>query len=207
LGAYDKAISDLDTELAQTPGDARMLLARARIYRKQGKLKLALKDYSEVLKANPHAAMALRGRAAVRLKMHDYQGAIGSYRKYLNPNSADTVRMPVPVEPSEVIDLTSQAERRKTRNTIQRPRHDNPISPIYPPLARRLGEQGKVQVTFTVTTKGRVIHPDIVQSSGYFDLDIAALMTATERHYSPATRHGKPVAVRIRANFNYSLRG
>jgi TonB family protein len=206
LGEYDEAISDIDAELANTPGDARMLLARGQIRQDQGKLKLALKDCSQVLKANPRARMALRMMAALRLQMHDYRGAINNYRKFLDPNAADTAPFSVSRPPSNVIDLTSYHGAKKMRGTIQLPKRDGPAQVFYPPVARRLGEQGEVQLNFTVTTKGRVTDPDIVKSSGYFDLDIAALMAAAKRHYHPATRDGKPIAVRKRMNFNYTLK-
>jgi protein TonB len=46
--------------------------------------------------------------------------------------------------------------------------------PPYPPIARRIGAEGKVTLRLTVSADGRVSQADIVNSSGRDDLDQTA---------------------------------
>jgi len=46
--------------------------------------------------------------------------------------------------------------------------------PPYPPIARRIGAEGKVILRLTVSAEGRVTQADIVTSSGRADMDEAA---------------------------------
>jgi protein TonB len=46
--------------------------------------------------------------------------------------------------------------------------------PPYPPIARRIGAEGKVTLRLTVSAEGRVTQAQIVTSSGRADLDEAA---------------------------------
>ena len=76
----------------------------------------------------------------------------------------------------------------------------------YPPLSRRLSEQGIVTVRFTVTAKGTVAGPTIVKSSGFQRLDQAALECTSRWRYHPAERGGVPLAVQTEANVRYQLK-
>lgn len=76
----------------------------------------------------------------------------------------------------------------------------------YPPLSRRLSEQGVVRVRFTVTAEGSVSGPTVVKSSGYQRLDDAAIQCTGRWRYHPAQRDGQPVAVATEANIRYQLR-
>jgi periplasmic protein TonB len=65
------------------------------------------------------------------------------------------------------------------------------IIPDYPALARRLGEQGNVRLRLTISATGDVIGADIVQSSGFPDLDqTAAAWVMGHWKYKPASRGG-----------------
>jgi periplasmic protein TonB len=76
----------------------------------------------------------------------------------------------------------------------------------YPAISVRLGEQGVVEVAFTVTTEGSVTDPKLVKSSGSERLDQAALSCVLGWHYKPAIQNGKPVAMaNYRANVQYRL--
>ena len=76
----------------------------------------------------------------------------------------------------------------------------------YPDAARRGGEEGPVLVTFIVTADGRMREPEIGHSSGYDDLDAAAISCISAYSYFPATHDGKPVEFEWRAGAVYSLR-
>ncbi len=76
----------------------------------------------------------------------------------------------------------------------------------YPPLSRRLSEQGIVTVKFTVTTDGSVAGPTVVRSSGFQRLDDAAIQCTSRWRYHPAEVGGKPIAVATEANVRYQLK-
>jgi protein TonB len=76
----------------------------------------------------------------------------------------------------------------------------------YPPLSRRLSEQGIVTMKFTVMTDGTVAGPRVVKSSGFQRLDEAAVQCVSRWRYHPATQGGKPLAVSLEANVRYQLK-
>jgi protein TonB len=66
----------------------------------------------------------------------------------------------------------------------------NPPTP-YPPLSKRLGEQGQVVVRVFIDTRGVATQGELVRSSGYPRLDQTALETTLRWRYRP----GKPAGV------------
>lgn len=76
----------------------------------------------------------------------------------------------------------------------------------YPPLSRRLSEQGIVTMKFSVMTDGTVAGPRVVKSSGFQRLDEAAIQCVGRWRYHPATQGGKPIAVSLEANVRYQLK-
>jgi periplasmic protein TonB len=75
----------------------------------------------------------------------------------------------------------------------------NPAAPLsqppYPSLSRRLGEQGTVVMQLYVLSDGSVANADLVKSSGYLDLDNAALSNAYNWLLEPGTINGKATAM------------
>lgn len=68
---------------------------------------------------------------------------------------------------------------------------NNP-KPGYPPLSRRLGEQGKVMVRVLIGIDGKVQQTQISSSSGYERLDQTALATVRTWRFVPGRRAGVP---------------
>src|SRR6185369_7497415 len=62
--------------------------------------------------------------------------------------------------------------------------------PAYPPLSKRLGEQGKVVVRVLIGADGTAHQVELRQSSGYERLDQAALVTVQRWRYVPGKRGG-----------------
>lgn len=62
--------------------------------------------------------------------------------------------------------------------------------PAYPPLSRRLGEQGRVVVRVLIGADGNAQKAEIRQSSGFDRLDQAALNTVLKWRYVPGKRAG-----------------
>ncbi|HEY5633930.1 MAG TPA: energy transducer TonB, partial [Burkholderiaceae bacterium] len=66
--------------------------------------------------------------------------------------------------------------------------------PPYPPVARRLGEQGEVRLDVHVGPSGRVLDVRLKRSSGSDVLDQTAIETVKKWRFRPATVDGQPVA-------------
>jgi TonB family protein len=87
------------------------------------------------------------------------------------------------------------------------PQADGPhtLGDNYPVWARRLGEQGVVTVKFTITVGGTVADLSVVKSSGFADLDDAALTAVKAWRYKPATKDGKPIPMPSETNVKFEL--
>jgi len=78
--------------------------------------------------------------------------------------------------------------------------------PPYPPIARRLGAEGKVTLNLTVTAEGRVAQADIVTSSGSGELDQAAQQWIVAHwKYKPALANGVPAVSHTLATVTFNL--
>jgi TonB family protein len=78
--------------------------------------------------------------------------------------------------------------------------------PPYPPVARRLGAEGKVTLQLTVTAEGRVNQADVMASSGNDDLDQAARhWVVAHWTYKPALKNGVPAISHTLAIMTFSL--
>lgn len=64
--------------------------------------------------------------------------------------------------------------------------------PVYPPMSKRLNEQGKVLVRVLIGVDGTAKKAEIEKSSGFYRLDEAALATVLKWRYVPGTRDGVP---------------
>ena len=65
--------------------------------------------------------------------------------------------------------------------------------PSYPRQALLRSEQGLVKLEFTVGIRGKLVGSRIVKSSGFRDLDSAALNALVHCSFRPAYRNGVPV--------------
>ena len=66
-------------------------------------------------------------------------------------------------------------------------------APRYPPLARRLGEQGRIILRVRVDSAGNPATIELFESSGSARLDAAARQTVAGWRFVPARRGGKPI--------------
>ena len=81
---------------------------------------------------------------------------------------------------------------------------NNP-KPTYPPLSRRLREEGKVVLRVLIGTDGTAEQAEIRSSSGYERLDQAALQTVLRWRYVPARRNGVPETMWFNVPINFVL--
>ena len=81
---------------------------------------------------------------------------------------------------------------------------NNPRPP-YPPMSRRLREQGKVVVRTLIGVDGTAQQAEIKQSSGFDRLDQAALATALRWRYVPGKRSGVAETMWFNLPFTFVL--
>lgn len=77
--------------------------------------------------------------------------------------------------------------------------------PAYPPLSKRLGEQGKVVVRVLIGADGVPQKAEIRQSSGFDRLDQAALITVLKWRYVPGKRGGVAEEMWFNVPINFVL--
>lgn len=104
---------------------------------------------------------------------------------------------PVPDEP--------QAAPRQAKIDAP-PRPKKTIRPEYPRLSRLRGEQGDVIVEIIVNERGTVDEVTVVASSGYSELDAAAVKAAKAAKFNPARADGAAVRSTARLTLNFQLK-
>jgi len=88
---------------------------------------------------------------------------------------------------------------------VQRARLTGFARPQYPPVSRRLEEEGRAVLEVRVGADGSVVSVRVVESSGYWRLDNAALRAVRIARFTPARRFGRPVASVLRLAFTFRL--
>lgn len=106
------------------------------------------------------------------------------------PSAVSAPAAAAPAHPTAVADAAPTA-----------PRFDadylhNP-APAYPAMARRNGEEGRVQLSVRVSAQGRAEQVEVRHSSGYARLDEAALATVRQWRFVPARRGEEAVAASV----------
>lgn len=79
-------------------------------------------------------------------------------------------------------------------------------TPPYPPIARRIGAEGKVMLRLTISAEGRVTAAEIVKSSGRDDLDQTAQQWILAHWiYKPALHNGVAAVSQTLATMTFNL--
>lgn len=78
-------------------------------------------------------------------------------------------------------------------------------APAYPPLSRRLNEEGKVVLRVELDEQGNVSAARVATSSGFARLDEAALAAVKTWRCNPARRDGQPVRAVALQPFKFVL--
>ena len=113
--------------------------------------------------------------------------ATASNSEISTPAAAQPAPTISPTAPTPVAAAMPVSQARFDADYLRNP------APAYPPLARRLGEQGKVVLRVAVTPEGTVDDLEIKISSGSSRLDEAALRTVRNWKFIPAKRGETPV--------------
>lgn len=77
--------------------------------------------------------------------------------------------------------------------------------PVYPALAKRAGEQGRVLIKVLVSEKGVPESIDLQKSSGFARLDEAAKQAVLRARFKPYLEDGKALAVYVIVPINFQL--
>lgn len=80
------------------------------------------------------------------------------------------------------------------------------IRPDYPRSARQRGEQGDVVLEISVAADGSVSSVAVATSSGFADLDAAALKAVGSARFTPAKSGDEPVASTARLTLTFKLK-
>jgi len=89
--------------------------------------------------------------------------------------------------------------------TVSGVEYVQPPQPDYPPLAKRMGEEGKVMLRVLVSERGHPEKVDVQKSSGSARLDEAARQAALRAVFKPHLEDGRPVAVYALIPINFSI--
>lgn len=79
--------------------------------------------------------------------------------------------------------------------------------PVYPALARRMGEQGRVLLRVLVTADGAAERVELKSSSGAQRLDRAAIEAVQHWRFVPARQGGQAVSAWVVVPISFSLEG
>ncbi|RKF21460.1 energy transducer TonB [Alginatibacterium sediminis] len=94
-----------------------------------------------------------------------------------------------------------QSAQLNTKPQFARP----PQAPDYPRKARKRGQEGVVTIEVSLSRAGHQQQIKIIASSGYKDLDAAALKAVRNWQFKPMQNQGKAVASRVRIPVRFDL--
>ncbi|UCD05502.1 MAG: energy transducer TonB [candidate division WOR-3 bacterium] len=77
--------------------------------------------------------------------------------------------------------------------------------PEYPIGARVRGDEGRTIIKVLVDKNGEIISAEILKSSGYMELDQAAIKAARNARFKPAKYKGYPVRVYVSLPYTFRL--
>lgn len=127
-----------------------------------------------------------------------------------SPNAPVGVTTPAPpVPPAPPAPAPAAPPAAPAAPSMQLPSSDasylqNP-KPPYPPISRRLNEQGKSIIRVLIGIDGSPQKAEITKSSGYDRLDQAAMTTVMRWRYVPGKRNGVPEEMWFNVPINWVL--
>lgn len=102
------------------------------------------------------------------------------------------------------VELASAPERAQVEGTS--PEAKETIVPKYPRGARKRGEEGEVIVKLEIDIAGVVKSAVVIGSSGFAELDVAALNAALGAKFKPALAEGAPIPSMLDLKFVFKLK-
>ena len=151
---------------------------------------------------------ALRARAAKPAPMAAERQAVPAPAIAQEEQPARAAAEPAPAERREAPTQPASAAEppRLTPPAFDAAYLQNP-APTYPPLSRRLHEQGKVVLRVLVSPAGAAAEVLVQATSGSARLDGSALEAVKRWKFSPARRGAEPVAAWVLVPISFNLEG
>jgi protein TonB len=85
--------------------------------------------------------------------------------------------------------------------------YKNMHPPPYPIEAARQGHQGVTMLIVTIDASGNVLDVKVEKSSGFRELDRAAVQAARNWKFNPGIKSGQPAGGQVRIPVNWTLNG
>lgn len=111
------------------------------------------------------------------------------------PEQAPVVSAPVEATPARSAAPPAPPAPPKIELPSSHATYLNNTPPAYPPLSKRMGEQGRVVIRALISAEGIAGQASVKTSSGYQRLDQTALRTVLQWRYVPGKRAGVPEAM------------
>ena len=122
------------------------------------------------------------------------------------PPEVDSQTLPEPSdEPVERMETPAVAAPAQARIDGEPPKLKSAIRPEYPKASRMRKEEGDVLIEIFVGADGLAESADVIESSGYPELDAAALKAALGARFTPAKSGGRPVGMKVRLPVSFRL--
>ena len=121
------------------------------------------------------------------------------------PEPGDSDPTPAPAPAAAVTAQATDAGPALVKARFDADYLNNP-PPTYPPLSRRLAEQGRVLVRVLVDSDGTPAKVELRESSGYHRLDQAAVAAIRRWRFVPARRGDQPVDAWVLVPIAFNLR-
>jgi len=152
-----------------------------------------------------------RQYAEVAARQNQAEQLAAQWARHTAP-PAETPAPPAPPAPKQTIaqgnaDVNSRASNggSGTQGVSAGVQAIGSLSPIYPPICRRRGEEGKVMLEWQVLASGKCGWVRIMQSSGNDLLDQSAVEAVKNAAFRPATRFGQAVDSAMACTFRFTL--
>lgn len=158
------------------------------------------------------SAVPLRPRPAVAAKPERQLPILATPAPNPAPVSASVPETTTKAEATAPapVPAPTQAAEASTLAVLVPPRFDanylNNPAPVYPPLSRRLGEQGRVLLRVYVEPDGVASRVEINSGSGFERLDHAALSAVRKWRFVPARQGSAAVGAWVVVPIHFSLR-
>ena len=105
--------------------------------------------------------------------------------------------LPPPDNPPHVVIRHSVSEMQQMAQLIRR------VEPIYPPLARQIQREGRVELHAFISSEGRIESLEVISGDPLFIQ--SALAAVREWRYRPTILNGRPIEVDTRITVIYTL--
>lgn len=121
------------------------------------------------------------------------------------PQSADTITQTTSVTPTP--QQFSNSAQMSDQGPVPAFADLNSCKPVYPRAALLAEEQGTVRVQFVVGTEGQLVSARVMKSSGYKNLDNAAVQGLSRCKFRAAFQNGQPIQSSFVSDYVWRLDG